>query len=453
MRSSSARPGRSTTRLWGEPGPPQGRPSTTSRSRPRRTRASWPARCSPIVWRPRSEPARPGSPVPSAGGRCAVPPSRPRVTWTRSAARSAISAATPSATTADSLFPPLDRRLGIPSRGPSNRRARKVCEANRAGSFHRASRLLDDLAGLHVSPKQVQLVTERIGALLAKQRDDATAAFLSLQRPPSPPESPLDLLVVTTDGGRVQTRQDSPNEKWKEDKVGVVYSATPAPEQPGRRYEGPPPTTRSVVATMDTWDTLGDHLSALADRRGYAHAHDKVFISDGAPAIRSQRERCFPNAAFVLDSYHAAQHLHADAIAGFGPGPRADAWSERQKDNLWNGRTDRVIRAIRTLSQRLGPPPKRAAPNDPRRVLATDLGYFRTNRTGLDYPTFRARGWPIGSGLIEGTIKQIGKRVKGTEKHWTLAGVEQTLQVVTHLLADDGAWEAFWKYHPRPKTA
>lgn len=354
---------------------------------------------------------------------------------------------------ADALFPPLDRRLGIPSRGPSNRRARKICEANQAGSFHNASLLLEGLAGLRVSPKQVQLVTERVGALLVERRDEATAAFLGLQSPSSPPERPLDLLVITTDGGRVQTRQAHPKEKWKEDKVGVVYDATPAPERPGRRYEGPPPATRSVVATMDTWDTLGNHLSALADRRGYAQARQKVFISDGAAAIRSQRERCFPDATFVLDWYHATKHLHADAIAGLGPGSRADAWFERQKDNLWKGRTDRVIRAIRTLSQRLGPPPKRAASNDPRRIVATDLGYFRTNRAGLDYPTFRAKGWPIGSGLVESTIKQVGKRVKGTEKHWTLAGVEQTLQVVTHLLADDAAWEDFWKYHPRPKTA
>lgn len=347
----------------------------------------------------------------------------------------------------------MDHRLGIPSRGPSNRRARKICEANRAGSFHNASRLLDDLAGLHVSPKQVQLVTERIGAVLAEQRDNATAAFFDLQSRPSPPHSPIPLLVVTTDGGRVQTRQDNSNEKWKEDKVGVVYDATPTPERPGATYQGPPPTTRSVVATMETWDTLGDHLSALADRRRYAHARDKVFISDGAPAIRSQRERCFPDAAFVLDWYHATEHLHADAIAGFGPGPEADAWFERHKDNLWNGRADRVIRAIRTLSDRVGPPPKRAAPNDPRRILATDLGYFRTNRAGLDYPTFRAKGWPIGSGLVESTIKQIGKRVKGTEKHWGMSGVEQTLQVVTHLIADDGAWEDFWNRRPLVRTA
>ncbi len=347
----------------------------------------------------------------------------------------------------------METRLGIPPRGASSRRIQKVCEANLAGSFPKAARLLRDLAGLAIAAKQVQLLTERVGAVLCERRDAATTAFLGLQAPPSPPQAPIALLVITADGGRVQTLGDNPDEKWKEDKVGLVYDATPTPERPGVKYAGPSPTTRSVVATMDPWDTLGDHLSALADRRGYAYAQHKVFISDGAASIRSQRQRAFPDAAFLLDWSHAAEHIHRDAVAGFGPGPQADAWYERQKDRLWNGHLDAFFDAIATLCRRAGPPPKRAAPNDPRRILATDLEYFRTNRAGLAYPTFRTNGWPVGSGIIESTIKQVAKRVKGTEKHWSIKGVEATLQVVTHLISDDGSWHDFWSRRPLARSA
>ena len=54
------------------------------------------------------------------------------------------------------------------------------------------------------------------------------------------------MLVVSLDGGRVQTRQDKPEEKWKEDKIGVVYEATPRAERSGETYHGPPPRRRSV---------------------------------------------------------------------------------------------------------------------------------------------------------------------------------------------------------------
>ncbi len=191
----------------------------------------------------------------------------------------------------------------------------------------------------------------------------------------------------------------------------------------------------------------------LADRRGYTHARNKVFVSDGATHLRTLRERCFPDAAFILDWSHATGHLHQDALAALGPGPDAEAWFERQKDRLWTGHLDRFFADLEALAQRRGPPPKKAAPSDPRRILATDLEYFKTNRPGLDYPTFRKRGWPIGSSIIESTVKQVSKRVKGTEKLWSLPGVEQTLQVVTHLIADDGAWTRFWEAHPLTSAA
>ena len=322
---------------------------------------------------------------------------------------------------------------------------RKVCEANAAGSFQTASRLLENLAGLRISPKQAQLITQRVGSVLEEERDRATQEFLDPRSRAQPVcDSCPELLVVTADGGRVQTRQDEAAKKWKEDKVGVVYDARPSPEQPGVRYHGPKPITRSVTATLDNWETLGDHLSAMAHRRGYEHAAQKVFISDGSKAIRTFRERCFPDAVFVLDWAHAAGHLHQAAQAAYGTGKKADAWYERQKDRLWEGRTKALIRTLTRLVKKHGKPPGDAPENDPRRILANNLEYFRANREALDYPLFRRKGWPIGSAIIESTIKQVNKRMKGTEKHWSITGAEQTLQVVTHLLTEDDSWDHFW---------
>jgi len=323
-----------------------------------------------------------------------------------------------------------------------------VCEANLAGSFDKAARLLESLANLKIDAKRVQLITEGVGAALVRERDESTEAFLhgSGAHATAGPAAPL--IVVTADGGRVQTRQPKAADKWKEDKVGVVYDALPGPEQPGETYHGPPPITRSVVVTMKPWEELADHLSALADRRGYAAAVEKVFISDGAGGIRSTRERCFPDAVFILDWAHAAEHLHDCAVARFGPGRKADDWYERQKERLWNGKARRVIAAIARLARDLGPPPPKAADNDPRRILRANLSYFRTNRDAMDYAAYRQKGWPLGSGIIESTIKQLGKRVKGTEKHWSLGGVEATLQVMALLVSEDGAWEGFWQRCP-----
>jgi hypothetical protein len=280
---------------------------------------------------------------------------------------------------------------------------------------------MGSLAGVAISAKQVQLITERIGKRLAEERRQATDDYLRGRKPSASAQKDAPtLLIVTLDGGRVQTRQDKSEERWKEDKIGMVYEAVPSPEQPGVDYAGPSPLRRSVTATMDPWKTLADHLSALADRRGYSRALQKLCLSDGAGNIASERERCFHDATFILDWRHACDHLRQNAQAAFGSGPKASAWIDRQEDRLWNGQLTALIREIARLSRQAGPPPKGASETDPRRILANNLHYFTTNRMGMDYPTFRKNGWPIGSGIIESAVKQVGKRLKGTEKHWTL---------------------------------
>jgi len=50
-------------------------------------------------------------------------------------------------------------------------------------------------------------------------------------------------------------------------------------------------------------------------------------------------------------------------------------------------------------SQRLGPPQQADGPEHPRRILARNVGYFTKHRQHMRYPQYRAKGWPIGSGV------------------------------------------------------
>ena len=44
---------------------------------------------------------------------------------------------------------------------------------------------------------------------------------------------------------------------------------------------------------------------------------------------------------------------------------------------------------------------------------------YLTNNCGrMDYPRYRREGLPVTSSLAESLVKQISKRVKGTEKFW-----------------------------------
>lgn len=319
--------------------------------------------------------------------------------------------------------------------------------ANIAGSFEKAAKLLKELAGISITPKDVQLKSQKVGEALQQIREQERGAFLGGQRPPAP-LNPPDLLVISADGGRVQTRDPDPEKKWRENKVAVVYRAQPRPPKSGQDYQGPEALVKTHVATMKDWDQMGDYLSQEAAHRGYFQARQKVFVADAAQGIKSLWQRGFPDSEFILDWAHAAEHLWACAVAAFGQGPRTQDWYQRQKQNLWEGKSHLVIRAIAKQSRRVGKPRKNASENDPRLILARNEGYFRDNQAHMDYPRYRHQGWPIGSGMVESSIKQLGKRVKGTEKHWSIPGVEAILVLMTTLLAEDNRWEKFWNsYH------
>ena len=127
-------------------------------------------------------------------------------------------------------------------------------------SFAQGSAALEALAGLTISTKQVERITEKIGRERLEQRDRAVEDFRKLPlmtRCESPISLAPDLAVVEMDGGRLQILdrraeasdpvadeddEPEPEERrghWREDKIGVLMTMTstvstddPCPEIP-----------------------------------------------------------------------------------------------------------------------------------------------------------------------------------------------------------------------------
>ena len=82
-------------------------------------------------------------------------------------------------------------------------------------------------------------------------------------------------------------------------------------------------------------------------------------------------------------------------------------------------------------------------------MIADTLGYVENNRQRMDYPRYRRLGLPISSAPVESTIKQINRRMKGTEKFWLSGGAEALLQVRAAYLSQDERTTRYWN-RPRP---
>ena len=95
--------------------------------------------------------------------------------------------------------------------------------------------------------------------------------------------------------------------------------------------------------------------------------------------------------AVILDFYHAAEHL-GDLGRALYPGdePTREEWIERWCHRLKHEGGEVVLEALRAL-----PPDGREAV---RKVHGEVVGYFENQVHRMDYPTYQAKGWAIGSG-------------------------------------------------------
>jgi hypothetical protein len=355
-------------------------------------------------------------------------------------------------------YAPLDCGLGIPTTGGTIGRTERVCHAAVTGrSFEAAAEILREHDGMALSAKQVRVISEAEGQRVVQQRQREVEAYRKHELSFDAKEA-LELVVVTADGGRVQTRQRVNGNGWKEDKVGGVYDAIPKKDPAAAsadRYEGAKARKKTYVATLATWEEFGWMLCVEAMRRGYERAQDKLFISDGAEVLRGLRQTHFPGAVFILDWYHASEHLADAAKAAFGEdADRVRTWYATLKDHLWQGDVDAILRALQKESARVGPPVPKEADSSPRVVLHRNQGYFEDNRDGMNYPRFRAEGWPIGSGIAEGAVKQFGMRLKGTEKFWNGfgygLGADEMLALCALHRSEDNRWPEHWDRRSKP---
>lgn len=61
----------------------------------------------------------------------------------------------------------------------------------------------------------------------------------------------------------------------------------------------------------------------------------------------------------------------------------------------------------------------------------------------MKYDEYRRQGLPITSSAVESTIKQINRRLKGTEKFWD-EGADPMLHLVADRLSQTIAVDRFW---------
>jgi hypothetical protein len=317
--------------------------------------------------------------------------------------------------------------------------------------FGLAARALTMDWGIQAHPEQVRRWGEAMGAALDAKRQSEVRAYQRGDRPDSPANE-HGLLVIGMDGGRWQSRRkdEATGSRWREEKVAAVSSYIPGdgrpPEAGGNR---PKKLITTHVATAGDAGAFGKLARVEAERRGLRQAEVVIGMGDGGNWIDPLFEREFHLNARIIDWCHADEHLWDCAKAVHGADtPAAARMGEMLEAYLWDGRVAKVIGLLKEESRRLGEPQASDGPQHPRRVLHQNVGYFSKHQAHMDYPGFRAKGWPIASGDTEAAVKQFNKRIKGTEQFWSEPGVEAILALRSLWTSQDQRWERHWENRP-----
>jgi hypothetical protein len=358
---------------------------------------------------------------------------------------------------------PIDLRCGMSGRfiTPDVEEAVALASANLSPTSTRA--LLSKVLPHPPSAKAIRRTISRLGQWADDAQDEIEERVAR--------EAPLpngEVLVVSVDGVTVPLREPGcrtgrPAERpgvrsgdrtpttWREAGVGTVSTYTPGdgdedlPQRMGTKYLARMP--ESGMKTL--FDEVGWVVSDLTSKRNF---REMVVLCDGKPALWDNiaADPLYDGATQILDFFHAVEHLSRAAEAIFGKKESAATrWHAKYRALLLEDpdALDSVLRSLRYYRQKL------RSGSERRRVVERVIRYYGRNRERMRYADFRARGLPIGSGVVEAACKCIvNSRLKRSGMRWTRDGGQHVLNL--RVRVQSGEWDAFWnEYQDQQRRA
>jgi hypothetical protein len=277
-------------------------------------------------------------------------------------------------------------------------------------------------------------------------REDKVGLLLTMQSVVSASDPCPHIPASFVDAGRIPelVRELSRQVKQTEDDTAAAAEPTPAAAPPETSYAPPRVVQRQVLASRRTWAAFAPIMAAAAWALGFQGAARKAFVGDGSANHWRLQRRFFGSFVPILDFIHALSYVYAAATAGR---PRAAGWEcYRQWITwVWQGRVAQVLVALEARQAEVGLPEEDEPQTNPRQVVARALTYLRNQQGKMQYDEYRRQGLPLTSSLMESVVKQVNRRVKGTEKFWSEEGAEALLQLRADQLSDGQPLEAFWQ--------
>ena len=286
-------------------------------------------------------------------------------------------------------------------------------------SFADASDMLKRALHMEINKETTRTVTEEIGRQMF-EADKRKATFLveNMHKIETIPEEDKakGILYIMTDGAAVNTRiEDENGSTWRENKTVVAFTNR---DMIKRKDGGNIIVKKEYAAYIGSAETFRGHVLATAINAGYGKISQTVIIGDGAHWIRNMGNEVFPDAVQILDLYHLKENVYTYAKHRFNQDEKKYVpWAEHVIALLEKGNADAVLKLLPT-EEKL-----------PANVVNLRT-YISNNIDRIDYPTYKAKGYFVGSGAVESANKIIlQRRLKQAGMRWGVSGAQAVLSL------------------------
>ncbi|HEU5375135.1 MAG TPA: ISKra4 family transposase [Ktedonobacteraceae bacterium] len=321
----------------------------------------------------------------------------------------------------EQVFFPLDEELGLLPGRLTPKQQENLAHLGSWMPFAKAAHLLERLVGVQVSESTVRRQTVHAGKMVQQEEDERSQQETKKEQPEA---SVPAQMAVSADGAFVPLVGGI----WAEARTLAVATVVQTNQETRS-------TELSSFSRMTDATTFTSLCTGEMQQRHLFQAPAVADIMDGAEWLQGLLDVHRPDAVRILDFPHAAQRVSAivEAAQHTGQQMAPDAL-KRSLHLLKHGGPRPVLRWLGYLTRKMASACK----------AHEDLTYLQKRESLMQYPQYQARGWPIGSGMVESANKLVVQaRLKGSGMHWATPHVNPMLAWRSAVCSDrwDDAWQ------------
>lgn len=205
-------------------------------------------------------------------------------------------------------------------------------------------------------------------------------------------------------------------------------------------------------------DVIFDWIGNQIEPRRTSVSQEIVCVMDGAPTLwkklKTLMKKLGVTIVCILDLMHVMDYLWEAARCVHGSDDNAaEAFVTDRLQRILSGDVGRVIGGFKQMLAKDNARTKAARKFNASqcKTLKKVIGYYERKRKYMQYDVYLAKGYPIGSGVVEGACGHLVKdRMEGSGMRWTVPGAQSMLDLRCVYLNED--WKDFHDYRIKDRV-